>query len=122
MSLIKIKRYVSTSPACPTQFDMWDGEGNYYYLRYRHGVMYILLNEKMIVEGNIDKKNNGRCELKDFIQMASNQGYEFELADATNEGVQYQMYKYETSLGMVVSYDKDKEGAIMSASPSAVMS
>lgn len=28
---------MQTSFACPSQWDAWDAEGNYYYLRYRHG-------------------------------------------------------------------------------------
>ena len=28
---------VQTSLACPSQWNAWDAEGNYYYLRYRHG-------------------------------------------------------------------------------------
>lgn len=26
-----------TCIACPSQWDAWDAEGNYYYIRYRHG-------------------------------------------------------------------------------------
>lgn len=35
---IGIVRAVCTSIAAPSQWDAWDGEGNYYYLRFRHGV------------------------------------------------------------------------------------
>lgn len=35
---IIIVRAVCTSVACPSQWDAWDADGNYYYLRYRHGV------------------------------------------------------------------------------------
>ena len=34
---MKIVRAVQTSLACPAQWDAWDEEGNYYYLRFRHG-------------------------------------------------------------------------------------
>lgn len=37
MKKIKIVRAVQTSIACPCQWDAWDEEGNYYYLRFRHG-------------------------------------------------------------------------------------
>jgi len=32
-----ITRAVQTSMACPAQWDAWDADGNYYYLRFRHG-------------------------------------------------------------------------------------
>lgn len=35
--MITISRAVQTSIACPSQWDAWDADGNYYYLRYRHG-------------------------------------------------------------------------------------
>lgn len=34
---IRIVRAVQTSMACPSQWDLWDAEGNYYYGRFRHG-------------------------------------------------------------------------------------
>lgn len=34
---IKIVRAVQTAMACPSQWDLWDDQGNYYYARYRHG-------------------------------------------------------------------------------------
>jgi hypothetical protein len=34
---MKIVRAVQTSSGCPSQWDAWDDEDNYYYLRYRHG-------------------------------------------------------------------------------------
>lgn len=35
--MITIVRAVQTCTACPSQWDAWDADGNYYYLRYRHG-------------------------------------------------------------------------------------
>lgn len=35
--MITITRAVQTSIACPAQWDSWDADGNYYYLRYRSG-------------------------------------------------------------------------------------
>lgn len=35
--MIRIVRAVQTAMACPSQWDAWDTDGNYYYLRYRHG-------------------------------------------------------------------------------------
>jgi hypothetical protein len=35
--MITLVRATRTSWACPSQWDAWDAEGNYYYLRFRHG-------------------------------------------------------------------------------------
>lgn len=35
--MITLVRAVQTSIACPSQWDAWDADGKYYYLRYRHG-------------------------------------------------------------------------------------
>jgi hypothetical protein len=35
--VVKLTRVVQTSMACPAQWDAWDADGNYYYLRFRHG-------------------------------------------------------------------------------------
>lgn len=35
--MITLVRAVQTSIACPSQWDAWDAEGRYYYLRFRHG-------------------------------------------------------------------------------------
>lgn len=36
VSDLTLVRVVQTSSACPSQWDAWDADGNYYYLRYRH--------------------------------------------------------------------------------------
>lgn len=36
MSEVLIVRAVQTCSACPSQWDAWDLDGNYWYLRYRH--------------------------------------------------------------------------------------
>lgn len=36
--MITLVRVIQTSIACPSQWDAWDADGKYYYLRYRHGV------------------------------------------------------------------------------------
>ncbi len=38
MSEVIIVRVIQTCTACPSQWDAWDLDGNYWYLRYRHGV------------------------------------------------------------------------------------
>lgn len=35
--MVTLTRWVNTCEACPSQWDAWDAEGNYYYIRYRHG-------------------------------------------------------------------------------------
>ncbi len=37
MTDLTITKAVQTCMACPSQWDTWDAEGNYYYLRYRSG-------------------------------------------------------------------------------------
>jgi hypothetical protein len=37
VSEVIIMRAVRTCIACPSQWDAWDLDGNYWYLRYRHG-------------------------------------------------------------------------------------
>jgi hypothetical protein len=37
MSEIILARVVQTCAACPSQWDAWDVDGDYWYLRYRHG-------------------------------------------------------------------------------------
>jgi hypothetical protein len=34
---ITLVKTVQTCIACPSQWDAWDAEGQYYYLRHRHG-------------------------------------------------------------------------------------
>lgn len=35
--MLTLSRIVQTCLACPSQWDAWDAEGNYYYLKYRYG-------------------------------------------------------------------------------------
>ncbi len=35
--VITLVRAIRTSIACPAQWDAWDADGQYYYLRFRHG-------------------------------------------------------------------------------------
>ena len=37
MSEVIIVRAIETCAACPSQWDAWDIDGNYWYLHYRHG-------------------------------------------------------------------------------------
>jgi len=38
---IKIVRAERTCFACPSQWDMWDDQGNYIYVRFRHGYLTV---------------------------------------------------------------------------------
>lgn len=38
---MKLAKLVKTLSACPSQWDGWDADGNYYYVRYRHGWLYV---------------------------------------------------------------------------------
>ena len=40
-SVIVLDRIVQTCNACPSQWDAWDTEGNYYYIRYRWGFLSV---------------------------------------------------------------------------------
>ena len=35
--MLKLVKLVQTCTACPSQWDAWDEDGNYVYIRYRHG-------------------------------------------------------------------------------------
>jgi hypothetical protein len=37
MNGVRIVKAVQTCSACPSQWDAWDDQGNYWYLRYRWG-------------------------------------------------------------------------------------
>jgi len=37
VSEVILARTVQTCTACPSQWNAWDIDGNYWYLRYRHG-------------------------------------------------------------------------------------
>ena len=36
MSEVILRKIIMTCGACPAQWDAWDVDGNYWYLRYRH--------------------------------------------------------------------------------------
>lgn len=42
---MRIIKAVMTSNACPSQWDAWTDEGDYVYLRYRHGYGYAKVYE-----------------------------------------------------------------------------
>lgn len=48
--MIKITKLVQTCTACPSQYEGWTDKGEYVYVRYRHGYLYIEVNEQRIFE------------------------------------------------------------------------
>lgn len=82
---VRLVRTVQTSFACPSQWDAWDAEGNYYYLRYRHGYGQIRRYEnenwyelhpphseciEVIAEFEYGDPLDGDIELDDFARLA----------------------------------------------------
>lgn len=39
--MITLVKLVQTCAAYPSQWDGWDAEGNYYYIRYRYGILTV---------------------------------------------------------------------------------
>lgn len=54
--MIVLTKVVQTCSACPSQWDAWDADGNYYYLRFRFG------------HGKISKENSWPDFLADFTE------------------------------------------------------
>ena len=45
--MIIITRIIKTCIACPTQWDAWDIEGSYYYIRFRFGKLTVHKGENL---------------------------------------------------------------------------
>lgn len=63
---IKLTRIVETCIACPSQWDAWDAEGNYYYLRFRSGL------------GTVDQYDSPDVEQWDRVPAGNTDGFEYE--------------------------------------------
>src|SRR5947209_576737 len=76
--MITLVRTVQTSCACPAQWDAWDAEGNYYYLRFRNGVGTVQnldragpdYTSSVVARFVDDDPWNGHIELEDFAARA----------------------------------------------------
>lgn len=77
--MITIVRAVQTCAACPAQWDSWDAEGNYYYLRFRHGHGTVQTMEapgsgdywaEPVASFTDDDPWNGTIELEEFAERA----------------------------------------------------
>ncbi|KUF18451.1 hypothetical protein [Streptomyces silvensis] len=81
--MITLVRVVETCRACPAQWDAWDTEGRYYYLRYRfgQGTVDTYANPDPEtwdgVEGGVaqfadpDEPMRGTIELTEFLHRAA---------------------------------------------------
>lgn len=56
-TLIKIQKLIRTSIACPSQFDAYDDEDTYYYIRYRWG--HLTVNKDAVLGEYILSKDIG---------------------------------------------------------------
>lgn len=84
--VIIVKEYYQTCCACPTQFDVYDVNGIYYYFRYRHGMMSIYQGEELeqrIMSAEFGEDNQGICKLDDFISECEKQDIYFIFKNAT---------------------------------------
>ncbi|WP_171110616.1 MULTISPECIES: hypothetical protein [unclassified Streptomyces] len=77
---LTLARVVQTCHACPSQWDAWTTEGQYLYLRYRHGIGSVDaqpsedpdtwdLNKLPIIEWH-DDNGNSDIDLDEFLQKA----------------------------------------------------
>jgi hypothetical protein len=75
-----LARVVETCRACPSQWDAWTTDGQYLYLRYRHGIGSVEaqpsndpdtwdLDTPPLVEWD-DDTGNGTIELAEFLERA----------------------------------------------------
>lgn len=75
-----LARVVETCRACPSQWDAWTVDGQYLYLRYRHGIGSVEaqpshdpdtwdMDKPPLVEWD-DGTGNGDIELDDFLRQA----------------------------------------------------
>ena len=67
--MIKIKSIVRTCSACPSQWDMWDKDGNYYYVRYRHNSLTVEMGTSggvILVDKNVSYGGGGYMTLEDL--------------------------------------------------------
>lgn len=76
----RLVRVVETCHACPSQWDAWTTEGQYLYLRYRHGIGSVEeqpsndldtwdMDRPPLVEWD-DDTGNGDIDLDEFLEKA----------------------------------------------------
>lgn len=72
---------VQTCRACPSQWDAWDQDGQYYYLRYRYGRGIIekaaddsdqaLMAAELVVNFQYGGRLEGEITLDEFLRQAT---------------------------------------------------
>jgi len=79
---IIIVRTVETCSACPSQWDAWDSSGQYWYLRYRHGIgsaerqprpdveTWTMREPDIEFDGQVNGMADGVISLEDFARLA----------------------------------------------------
>ena len=74
MAEIKLRRVVETCGGCPAQWDAWDAEGTYYYLRFRYGHGSVSVGENhestQIREFSYGDDMAGIIDLETFARLA----------------------------------------------------
>ena len=71
--MIELVKVIETCMACPSQWDAWDAEGNYYYLRFRFGRGSVSRDHddrKAIITFRHGDDLSGCLELGEFIELA----------------------------------------------------
>ncbi|MEV6201523.1 hypothetical protein AB0M64_16340 [Streptomyces sp. NPDC051771] len=59
----KLTRVVQTCSACPSQWDAWTADGQYLYLRYRHGEGSVEWHPRPDFDDSPESWNEGRSGL-----------------------------------------------------------
>ena len=96
--VIIVKEYNQTCYAYPTQFDVYDTNGIYYYFRYRHGNMSIYQGEELddlVMRVDFGEENQGVCKLEDFIKECEKQNIIFIFKDAIGKELEEEEYSDE---------------------------
>ena len=82
MTEVILARVIETCPACPSQWDAWDSDGQYWYLRYRHGrgtaerqpgpdiSMWDNNSPQIDFDGEANGMEDGIISLEDFCRLA----------------------------------------------------
>jgi hypothetical protein len=70
---IIISKLVKTCDACPSQWDGWTAEGDYYYFRYRFGRLRVSRQplEESILEKNIGHTYDGEMTTLEMMANTS---------------------------------------------------
>ena len=68
---IRLTSIIQTCTACPSQWDACDEDGNEYYIRYRHGFLYVELYGKTIFtwEGHPNGMADGFMTTEQMLEI-----------------------------------------------------